>query len=234
MGSPRYPRPRPHARAHAAPPPPSNASSLRRRRGGAGREEGARARREARGGRRRRRPLSRPAPASCPVHAGQPPLVPAAARLVAGARAPEPREPRGALAGVSAGPGRLTSGERASEGLPPQQSGERSGLERCAGASVCVCEGVRVSAVRAQGRAGGGTGCSSASVTFSALRSKSASLEFTHNPPLPNTHPISARASPSFAFVPSDSQRDPSCGPGIFMDAPTHVSEGKTERDNVR
>lgn len=70
----------------------------------------------------------RPAPAPSPVRAGRPLLVRAVARLVSGLLAPETREPRGALAGGSAGPGRLTSGERTSEGLPPQQSGERSCL----------------------------------------------------------------------------------------------------------
>lgn len=41
---------------------------------------------------------------------------------------------------------------------------------------------------------------------------------------LPGAPPPPAQASPSLASVPSESPRDPSCGPGVFRDTWTHVS----------
>lgn len=143
-----------------------------------------------------------------------------------GARGHKPRSPpadsgaqRAALCarrGWAAAPPARAPQDRFSRGLSRREAWSSVRVP------VWARAGVRVSAVRAQGRAGGVTACSGASVTFSALRSKSAALELIPSPPLPR--PFSTHASPSFASISSDSQRDPSCGPGIFTDTLTHVS----------
>lgn len=140
----------------------------------------------------------------------RPPLAPGPplrSRLLSGLRPADPAGARGPRSSESravrrATRGRRTSGEsasgRCSRSLPRRAA--QSGVRVRVWASV----GVRGSAVCAQGRAGGVAACSGASVTFSAFRSKSATLEFIPPPhPAPPLH-MRLPLSPPSHLIPKE------------------------------
>lgn len=118
----------------------------------------------------------RPRPLS--VRAGQPKLVPAAARLVPGPRALELRQPRRALDGAR--PPHLLGAHLGGAASTVGRRGERLGQCACASGGEGGCAG-ECGARKVQGRRA--TACSGARVTFLALRSEPAALE--HSPLAP-------------------------------------------------